>query len=935
MFSKLIILLLLAHVSIFSQDSFPVEKGVSQNLAIWRAESYSDVRYKLNLIIKKKAPTLKGTIEISLVNKADRIILDWRKIKDHEHLSKISNVSINGKKLILNPKRAGAPRKQSPMYSHYFEHLIFENGVKKGKNIIKLSFESPILKSGSAITRYIDKEDGSEYIYSLFVPSDASTVFPVFDQPDLKARFNLSINVPPNWKIVSNANKILSVETRVNHCGEPRGCLTSHGFIFDETKPISTYVFAFATGNFKRFIGGLGDRKTESWRCLQTLYPNKLSGNKCHNIYVRKSQAKKFEKHAKEIFRLNRESIKFFEKYFDYKFPFPKYDLVLIPEFPFGGMEHAGATFLRESSIIFPTEPTANNYISRASLLFHENAHQWFGDTVTMKWFDDLWLKEGFATFMAYKAMERVLPQYNAWKVFYERTKPRAYSTDVTKGTTPIYQNIPNLNSAKSAYGNIVYNKAPGFLKQAEFYLGKKEFQTAVRSFLKEHEFKNAEWSDLVSAFEKASKRDLKTWADTWVKKRGLPVIRVGKGNLHSYAKMGQPHDSAVIYSLNQKDALGGKNWWLMKTRVFMKHQNGTHEIRDVNLRKGSRPTKMGFARYWTYIHKNPRFSAKLPVFIFPNYGDHAYGIFLLDERSKKYALENIQNEKDDFLRSMMWGALWDSVRFSELNPSDYINLAVKNISVETDVSTINSILGRVNTAFTYYLDKSQQKQIAPTLENLLIKKIRTAKTKDERITYYRVFLSAAKSANARRILKQVLNSEFQISLFKLKTKDKFDIVTRLIILGDKDAPNLLVNLEKTEKGDAAKRFAYAAKAGLATKETKAKYWNDFVNSKETPESWIEAALRIWNSPNHTELTLPYLEKALAELPNHKQNRKIFFVNSWLRSFIGGQTGFEAFTKIEKFLTENPNLDADLKRKILERLDGLDRAVKIRNKYSK
>ena len=228
-------------------------------------------------------------------------------------------------------------------------------------------------------------------------------------------------------------------------------------------------------------------------------------------IYVRKSQAEKFKPHAKEIFRLNRESIKYFEDYFDYKFPFPKYDLVLIPEFPFGGMEHAGATFLRESSIIFPTEPTANNYISRASLLFHENAHQWFGDTVTMKWFDDLWLKEGFATFMAYKAMEKVLPEYDVWKVFYERTKQRAYLTDVTKGTTPIYQEIPNLNSAKSAYGNIVYNKAPAFLKQAEFYLGEKEFQKAVRSFLKKHEYANAEWSDLVKSFERSEwKRDLK-----------------------------------------------------------------------------------------------------------------------------------------------------------------------------------------------------------------------------------------------------------------------------------------------------------------------------------------------------------------------------------------------------------------------------------------
>ena len=230
---------------------------------------------------------------------------------------------------------------------------------------------------------------------------------------------------------------------------------------------------------------------------------------------------------VEEIFRLNREAIKFLEDWFDYKFPFPKYDLVLIPEFPFGGMEHAGATFLREDRVIFPTEPTKNDYITRANVIFHEAAHQWFGDTVTMKWFDDLWLKEGFAEFMAYKTLEKVLPEYNAWKVFYERNKQAAYLTDVTRGTTPIYQEIPNLSSAKSAYGNIVYRKAPSFLRQAEFYLGEKEFQTAVRAFLKKHEFANATWQDLVKEFETATADNLQDWANSWVTKRGMPKFTI------------------------------------------------------------------------------------------------------------------------------------------------------------------------------------------------------------------------------------------------------------------------------------------------------------------------------------------------------------------------------------------------------------------------
>src|SRR4029078_1533353 len=194
------------------------------------------------------------------------------------------------------------------------------------------------------------------------------------------------------------------------------------------------------------------------------------------------------------------------------KFPWPKYDLVLIPEFPFGGMEHAGATFVREASIIFPSEPTANDYISRASLIFHETAHQWFGDTVTMKWFDDLWLKEGFAEFMAFKTLEKVMPQYNAWKAFYERNKQAAYLTDPTKGPTAIYQPIENLSAAKSAYGNIVYRKAPSFLRQDELYLGPDQLHSALRAFLKKHAYANATWQDLVSEFEATAKKNLKPW---------------------------------------------------------------------------------------------------------------------------------------------------------------------------------------------------------------------------------------------------------------------------------------------------------------------------------------------------------------------------------------------------------------------------------------
>ncbi len=986
-------ILTLMTISVFAQMP-PIETGVSQTLAKWRSANYSDVRYKLNITLEKGAPLMKGTIEIS-VNLTDEgakndLILDWRttqfandKDKPFANVTAVNEQNAAGAQMtgaqaspLANVAESGVkPSDSQQVYAptsfsrsaliasetlalQSNEHLIIpKKFLKTGENVIKINFASPIKTSGAAVTRYVDKEDGAEYVYSLFVPSDASTAFPVFDQPDLKARFQLKLIVDSTWETISNY-PIDGVLRRRDNSSETEEKDSRIKIVsFKETKPISTYVFAFAAGDFVEFKGRdereiLSEIKEE--QRLRNELDDKgrftIRGDEVRlrtpHIYVRKSQAEKFKQHAAEVFRLNREGVKFLEDWFDYKFPFPKYDLVLIPEFPFGGMEHAGATFLREDRVIFPTEPTKNDYITRANVIFHEAAHQWFGDTVTMKWFDDLWLKEGFAEFMAYKTLEKVMPEYNAWKVFYERNKQAAYLTDVTRGTTPIYQEIPNLASAKSAYGNIVYRKAPSFLRQAEFYLGEKEFQTAVRAFLKKHEFANAEWTDLVKEFETASKQDLKDWANVWVKERGLSKVIVSTNDKPNY-------NCDEKYFLKQTNNLGDDADWKMRVKVLISFEE-IGSIRFENDRN-IQNLELGIGQKIIYERDNCHSMVyPIPKFIFPNYQDYGYGIFLLDEKSRAYVLANIQNEKDDFLRSMMWGSLWDSVRFYELAPEDYVKLVIKNLNVETDESTIATLLNRVSTAMNYYLTDAQAEQFAPQIEKLLIEKINTAPTLGQRITFYRAFVANASTENARKMLKEILRSAGSLAgteresaktaapetslagrLPALRAKDKFDIVTKLITLNDADGLKLLAELEKTETDDAAKRYAYAARAGIPTAENKLKYWKDFTEKNEISESWIESAFNVWNTPRHAELTLPYLEKSLAELPNLKKNRKIFFVNGWLGAFIGGQKSEAALNVVNKFLEENKDLDVDLRRKILENSDNLERAVKIREKFGK
>ncbi len=994
--------------SIFAQTP-PIEPGVSQELARWRAVRYSDVRYKLNLTLEKMSPVLKGTMEIRVKlseppasaggqkdggtptpetqvpspaspqrGEIPPIILDWRKIKGHEEKSTVSNVSVNGKAVSVStnwpPADAGG--------SDYNEHLILRDGIVAGENVIKLDFTSPILTSGSAITRYVDKEDGSEYIYSLFVPSDASSAFPVFDQPDLKARFSLAVELPYQWNVVANGRPL-------SYPSDPQAPVEGQlkTISFEETQKISSYVFAFAAGNFDIFSELPDEKRPEK------ATENRLFGSPdAARVFVRKSQAAKFKPHAAEVFRLNREAVKYFEQYFDYKFPFPKYDLVLIPEFPFGGMEHAGATFLREASIIFPQEPTKNDLVSRATLIFHEAAHQWFGDTVTMRWFDDLWLKEGFATFTAYKALEKIMPEMNSWKVFYERIKQGAYQTDSTRGTTAIYQPIANLSAAKSAYGNIVYNKAPAFLRQAEFYLGEDKFQTAVQAFLKKHEFGNAGWEDLVKELGFASNNNLSNWAAIWVKHPGLPTFRLRfEDHRRGTNTTGRPGELKLVFTQSNRTPQPrsdsytyGAQYegpvWSEALQFYYVLADGKTRTEKLTLEKGDREIE----EIWGYNvggleSRETKKTLAPPKFVFTNYGDYGYGIFLLDEKSRDYVLKNIQNEKDPFLRAMMWGALWDSVREGELDPRVFVELVVKNLAEarttvraslsadtgEIDESTVQMLLSRVSTAMNYYISEpdialtsvrasASGADLRSRVEDLLIERMRTAPGLGQRITFYRAFLNIAASQKARGVLKTLLKSEPPPSGggqkvgagptngpaanaggsdLPLKTKDRFDIVTRLLILGDPEAAKLLADLEKTETSDDAKRYAYAARAGIGTAENKAKYWNDFVSNKEISESWIEAAFGPWNSIRHSELTLPYLHKALQELPNHKRNRKIFFVNGWLGAFLSGQRSAEALAVVNKFLADNPGLDNDLRLKVLENVDLIERAVNIRRKF--
>jgi aminopeptidase N len=833
-------------------------EGIPRDLARQRASLISDVHYHLVMTLVPHAPSVSGREELRFqLKKVGPLLLDFRE-------GVATALTVNGAQAVVKAENG---------------HIELEESLlKAGENLINIDFTAPVAPAGKAITRFEDKDDGAEYLYTLFVPMDASMAFPCFDQPDLKGRFHLELIAPADWTVISNTGVERATPLERNR-----------QTVFAETQPISTYLFAFAAGPFQRVHDTPG-----------------MPG-----LYVRKSKLQRAEEEAVEVQNITADGIHYLSTYFAQPFPFPKYDLVMIPGFAYGGMEHAGATFLREESILFRTAPTHSDHLNRDILLLHELTHQWFGDLVTMRWFDDLWLKEGFAQYMAYHALADLKPNENIWKRFYQAIKPAAYAIDATKGTTPIYQDIENLKDAKSAYGAIVYSKAPGILKQLAFVLGEEKFRNGLRLYLKEHAYGNAEWSDLVQDFERVSGKPLQDWATAWLRHRGMPQVDVR----WSCDKQNQINH----FDLTQHDVLDEGSLWPLAMQVSLHY-------RDAPALAFKAELKTAKAELVQAIGK------PCPQYVFANDQDYAYGRFLLDPVSRSAVMAGLGGVSDVFQRTLLWGSLWDSVREAELDPREYLDLSLRLLPAESDESLAQSLIGHTIGALHFYLSPAAREELVPRMETTSSDLMLHAPELDFRIIWYRALRGVAETEQGREKLKQLLAGTLVLPGINLRPLDRWTMVMQLIAVNDPEAQNIFAAEQKRDPTGDGLKYAYMAAAARPDSNVKQQYFADYLHDPSRPEDWVEQSLGPFNYWNQSELTLPYLKPALESLPQIKHERKIFFVLGWLNAFIGGQRSADAQAQVQEFLRSTA-LDKDLQLKVLEVKDELDRTVKIREKY--
>jgi aminopeptidase N len=839
--------------------------GVSRALAAARAQRISNLRYELSFVLTEHTGAIPGSGAVEFDSRTGGdLLIDYRD-------GTLQAATLNGQTI-----------------STQLEQGHLHLAARAGHNILHVRFVSNAAPAGKAFTRYDDKDDGSEYIYTLFVPMDASMAFPCFDQPDLKAEFTLAVQHPAGWTVIGNA--------------APDAIDATHTQ-FDATRSISTYLFAFAAGPFAAIPA------------QNTAAPT---------IYVRKSQRQRAVEEAPQVQSMAERGVAYFSDFFAQPFPFPKYELVLIPGFPFGGMEHAGATFLNEDSVLFRSTPTPSDYFRRNTLVLHETCHQWFGDLVTMRWFDDLWLKEGFAQYMAYKALAQLEPASQTWKHFYEDIKPLAYGIDETLGTTPIYQDIPNLKDAKSAYGAIVYEKAPAVIKQLEFRIGSEKFRDGLRLYLKQHAYRNAEWDDLISAFElagggpaRSASGDLHAWAQAWIRHRGMPQVD---------ASWSCTNGKLSRLVLSQHDVLPDPFLWPISNQVELQSETGSRTFR-VDWSTASITVKKAIGQ-------------ECPAYLYTNAGDEAYGRFLLDAKSEQAVAKTIvdtpPDRQDPLLRTMLWGALWDNVRLALSPPQQFLSRAVQALPHESDEAMARVQGGRIATALHSYVPAPVRAAEIPGVERVLEDRMLHADSPALRIVSFRAFTALAESPQALGEIKSLLNGTVAVPGMPLKRLDRWNLIGHLIEMSDPDAESIYTAEKSRDTSGEAQKYAYAVYAGTPDLAVKAQYFQPYLHDGSIQEDWITQSLRPFNSWNQSALTKRYLIPALDSLEDIKQHRKIFFLGAWLNAFLDGQNTVSncnaAQAQVNAWLAAHA-IEPDLRRKVLESVDALERTNRIRRRY--
>ncbi|KPE49216.1 M1 family aminopeptidase [Chryseobacterium indologenes] len=828
------------------QSLSKIESGVSYELARLRKSTISEIKYELTLKIpENKAERISGeeTLHFNYKKQNDTPLqIDFK-----EEASSLLAVSVNG-------------QTAKPVLKN--EHIIIDaKYLKSGPNRIDFTF----LAGNGALNRRDD------YLYALFVPDRARTMFPCFDQPNLKANYSLTLTIPEKWNALANGK--LKKETI--HQGQKT-------LQFNQSDLLPTYLFSFAAGDFKTAVQQIREQDS-------------------HLLY-RETDSVKIKSSMDSVFTLYRNSLAYYEKWTGIKHPFQKHGMAAIPDFQFGGMEHPGVILFQNSTLFLDQNATQNELNNRSNLMAHEVAHLWFGDLVTMDWFNDVWTKEVFANFMADKSTGASSDKQIYDLKFLTTHFPAAYSVDRTLGANPIRQVLDNLQNAGMMYGPVIYNKAPIMMRQLELLTGEDRFKKGVSEYLKKYEYSNATWPDLIAILDKHTPEDLQSWNKVWVNDPGRPVI--------DYDLKDKDH-KIQRFTISQHPEYGKEpKSWPQEFEISLFYAD---KVDKVNVKLSGRQQEIAELR-----------GKEKPLFILQNSSGIGYGVFKTD----KAVMTNFSLVKDPVSRASAYISLYENMLAgSGATPLDLLHFYAGQLQQETTELNIRLITGYISTIYWGFLPENIQLKESVDLENILWKALQAQTAKNNRKILFDAYRNIFRSQQAYDNLYTVWDRKSPPEDVFLNEDDFTNLALSLSLRNSNNSELLQEQLKRITNKDRVKRFEIIMKAASSDQKVRDDFFSSLMEKQNRMnESAVGAALGYLHHPLRQKTSVHYLLKSLEVLQEIQKTGDIFFPDNWLRSTFSNYQDPKAFEIVNQFLLQHPDYNAILKNKILQATDNLKRA---------
>jgi len=750
------------------------------------------------------------------------------------------------------------------------------------ENELVVVADAEYTNTGEGLHRFVDPVDGEVYLYSQFEVPDSRRVFAVFEQPDLKATFQFTVTAPARWEVVSN-----------QPTPEPAVDGDVATWSFSPTPVLSSYITAVIAGPYDVVRSEL---TSADGRTIPL------------GIFTRRSLTEHLD--ADYIFEKTRQGFAYYEEKFQYAYPFEKYDQLFVPEFNAGAMENAGAVTFVET-YVFRSKVTDAIKERRVVTILHELAHMWFGDLVTMKWWNDLWLNESFAEWASTISTAEATEWTEAWTTFQAMEKSWAYRQDQLPSTHPVVATINDLEDVQVNFDGITYAKGGSVLKQLVAWVGIDAFYAGVAAYFQKHHHSNTELSDLLVELEATSGRELTSWSEKWLETAGVNTLRPeietdADGVVTAFAVLQEapadyptirPHRLAIGIYDHEGDAL------VRRHRV---------EI-DVDGTRTEVPELVGQHR---------------GALVLVNDDDLAYAKIRLDEASLATALEHLSRISDPLARALVWGSVWDATRDAETAPRDYVRLVLDNIATETESTTIRTTLAQLAQTARAYVDPATRSATVTEVGDALWSLAREAEAgSDAQFQFVKAFAGIASTPEHATTLQGLVDGSVALDGLTVDTDLRWELLEGLVLVGAAGTAEIDAALEADNTANGAQAAA-RARATIPTTEGKLAAFRSIVDSAEQPNAIVRATTQGFVHTNDPAILQPLVEPYFAALTSIWESRSYHIADTLVSGLYPSPLADQALVDSSRaWLEANPGVPA-LRRIVSESVSGVERALR-------